>query len=79
MFFFLRERCKGTDLWGGGKAALSVLIRNYVFELPGGPGTEIVRHKLILARAKVQGENRARLPLSVRRFGGLGGTWVGNM
>jgi len=52
------------------KAALSVLIRNYVFELPGGPGTEIVRHKSILARPKVKGEKGARLPLSVKRVEG---------
>ncbi|KAF7375649.1 Cytochrome P450 [Mycena sanguinolenta] len=38
------------------KAVLSVLVRNYMFELPGGPKTAIGRHQNILPRPKVEGE-----------------------
>ncbi|KAF7331039.1 Cytochrome P450 [Mycena venus] len=49
------------------KAALSVLIRNYTFELPDGPETKIETHVTIVPRPKVAGENGAKVPLMVRR------------
>ncbi|RDB20296.1 hypothetical protein Hypma_012676 [Hypsizygus marmoreus] len=49
------------------KAALSVLIRNYAFELPDGPGTKIEKHRSILPRPKVAGQDGAKVPLKVRR------------
>ncbi|KAF7331038.1 Cytochrome P450 [Mycena venus] len=49
------------------KAALSVLIRNYIFELPDGPETKIETHIAIVPRPKVAGENGAKVPLRVRR------------
>ncbi|KZP25792.1 cytochrome P450 [Athelia psychrophila] len=49
------------------KAVLSVLIRNYTFELPDGPDTEFDLGRGILPRPKVAGEEGCRLPLRVRR------------
>ncbi|KAJ7766206.1 cytochrome P450 [Mycena metata] len=50
------------------KAALSVLIRNFVFEFPDGPDTKIEKHVSIVPRPKVAGQNGAKVPLKV--------TWV---
>lgn len=49
------------------QAALSVLIRNYTFEFPGGKDTKIDVHRSILPRPKVAGEIGSRVPLTVRR------------
>ncbi|KAF7354652.1 Cytochrome P450 4F12 [Mycena sanguinolenta] len=49
------------------KAVLSVLIRNYVFELPDGPETKIETHVTIVPRPKVAGQDGAKVPLKVRR------------
>jgi len=49
------------------KAVLSVLIRNYTFELPGGPDTKIEIHRGVLARPKVAGQNGAKVPLRVKK------------
>ncbi|GLB33170.1 putative cytochrome p450 [Lyophyllum shimeji] len=49
------------------KAALSVLIRNYTFELLDGPETKIENHRSILPRPKVAGQDGAKVPLRVRR------------
>ncbi|KAF8075757.1 cytochrome P450 [Lyophyllum atratum] len=49
------------------KAALSVLIRNYRFELLDGPDTKIERHRSILPRPKVAGQDGAKVPMRVRR------------
>ncbi|KAF9457218.1 cytochrome P450 [Collybia nuda] len=49
------------------KAVLSVLIRNYVFELVDGPTTKIVSHKGILPRPKIAGQVGAKVPMRVRR------------
>jgi len=50
------------------KAVLSVLIRNYSFEFPGGPDTAIGTHVAIVRRPKVVGEKGAKVPLRVRRL-----------
>ncbi|KAF8166821.1 cytochrome P450 [Pholiota molesta] len=50
------------------KAVLSVLIRNYSFELPDGPNTKIEKHPSILPRPKVAGEVGARAPMRIRRL-----------
>ncbi|KAG5651864.1 hypothetical protein H0H81_007144 [Sphagnurus paluster] len=49
------------------KAVLSVLIRNFTFELPGGPETPIGSHRSILLRPKVAGEEGPKVPLLVQR------------
>ncbi|KAG5634681.1 hypothetical protein H0H81_001121 [Sphagnurus paluster] len=49
------------------KAVLSVLIRNFTFELPGGPETPIGSHRGILPRPKVVGEEGPKVPLLIRR------------
>ncbi|KAF7375651.1 Cytochrome P450 [Mycena sanguinolenta] len=50
------------------KAVLSVLVRNYTFELPGGPETVIGRHRNILPRPKVEGEAGYGVPLKIRPY-----------
>jgi len=50
------------------KAVLSVLIRNYVFELRDGPETPIETIMTILPRPKVAGEKGYALPLRVRQY-----------
>ncbi|KAF8883141.1 hypothetical protein BD779DRAFT_1787674 [Infundibulicybe gibba] len=42
-------------------------IRNYIFELPDGPGIVIEGHRSILPRPKVVGQDGAKVPLSVCR------------
>ncbi|TFK64015.1 hypothetical protein BDN72DRAFT_826037 [Pluteus cervinus] len=49
------------------KSVLSVLIRNYRFELPEGPKTVIKRHRSILPRPKVAGQKGASVPLRIQR------------
>ncbi|KAF8075772.1 cytochrome P450 [Lyophyllum atratum] len=49
------------------KAVLSVLVRNFTFELPDGPSTKFELHKAILDRPKVAGQDEAKVPLVVRR------------
>jgi hypothetical protein len=49
------------------QAALSVLIRNYSFELPGGPTTKIENHQSVLLRPKVAGQDGPKVPLKVKR------------
>ncbi|KAF8623174.1 hypothetical protein AX17_007530 [Amanita inopinata Kibby_2008] len=49
------------------KAVLSVLIRNYVFELPAGPATKFGLHPSILQRPKVADETGPKVPLRVMR------------
>lgn len=44
-----------------------MLIRNYTFELPDGPETKIEKHRSILPRPKVAGQDGAKVPLRVRR------------
>jgi hypothetical protein len=48
------------------QAVLSVLIRNYSFDLPDG--TKIKIHPSILPRPKVVGEIGARVPMKVKRI-----------
>ncbi|KAJ7464545.1 cytochrome P450 [Mycena latifolia] len=49
------------------KAALSVLIRNFTFEFPDGPETEIGTHRALIPRPKVVGQPAANVPLRVRQ------------
>ncbi|KIL62639.1 hypothetical protein M378DRAFT_165469 [Amanita muscaria Koide BX008] len=49
------------------KVALLVLVRNFTFELPDGPDTEIQVHRLsILPRPKVAGEVGCSLPMKIK-------------
>ncbi|RDB20270.1 11-oxo-beta-amyrin 30-oxidase [Hypsizygus marmoreus] len=50
------------------KAVLSVLVRNFSFALPDGPGTKIERHEGILPRPKVAGQDGAKVPMVVRHI-----------
>ncbi|KAG8218157.1 cytochrome P450 [Butyriboletus roseoflavus] len=47
------------------KIVLSILVKNFVFELPGGPGTVIEMVRGILPRPKVAGEEGSAVPLLV--------------
>ena len=49
------------------QAVLSVLIRQFSFELVNGPETELDRHISLMARPKVAGEQGAALPMRVRQ------------
>ncbi|KAJ7165645.1 cytochrome P450 [Mycena crocata] len=49
------------------KAVLSVLAKNFTFEFPGGPETEIGKHRGIIPRPKVVGQPGANVPLRVKR------------
>jgi hypothetical protein len=49
------------------QAVLSVLIRNYTFELPDGPSTKFESHRSLMDRPKVAGQDGPRVPLIVRR------------
>ncbi|KAI5117516.1 hypothetical protein M0805_009524 [Coniferiporia weirii] len=49
------------------KAVLSVLIRNYVFDMRDGPDTKLEFITTILPRPKVAGEKGYALPMRVRR------------
>ncbi|TFK22475.1 cytochrome P450 [Coprinopsis marcescibilis] len=49
------------------KSTLSVLVRNFEFELPDGPDTPIGVFRAAVARPKVDSETGSRLPLKVRR------------
>ncbi|KAK7044970.1 cytochrome P450 [Favolaschia claudopus] len=50
------------------KVVLSILVREYLFEFPGGEGTKIGRHENIFPRPKVEGEVGFDVPLRVRPF-----------
>ncbi|KAM6495423.1 Cytochrome P450 [Amanita muscaria] len=52
------------------KAVLSVLIRNFTFELPSGPDTAIGIHKGILPRPKLADEDGCVLRMRVRQVTG---------
>ncbi|KIL67269.1 hypothetical protein M378DRAFT_159670 [Amanita muscaria Koide BX008] len=54
------------------KAVLSVLIRNFTFELPSGPDTPIVLQKGILPRPKLADEAGCVLRMRVRQVTGGG-------
>ncbi|KAJ7174605.1 cytochrome P450 [Mycena filopes] len=49
------------------KAVLSVLIKNFSFEFPGGAETEIGKHPGLIPRPKVVGEPGGNVPMTVRR------------
>ncbi|KAJ7825434.1 cytochrome P450 [Mycena leptocephala] len=50
------------------KVVLSVLLRNFVFEFPGGPDTAIERRMGLLPRPGVKGEAGYDVPLSIRHY-----------
>ncbi|KIM68473.1 hypothetical protein SCLCIDRAFT_1209288 [Scleroderma citrinum Foug A] len=52
------------------KAVLSVLVKNFVFEMRDGPGTQVEICRGVLPRPKVAGEDGTRIPLRVSRYGG---------
>jgi hypothetical protein len=47
---------------------LSVIVKNFVFELRDGPDTKVEMGRGLLARPKVAGEDGTKIPLRVRRF-----------
>ncbi|KAJ7039405.1 cytochrome P450 [Mycena alexandri] len=49
------------------KAVLSVLIKNFTFEFPDGPETEIGIHRALIPRPKVVGQPGGNVPMRVRR------------
>ncbi|KAF7351314.1 Cytochrome P450 [Mycena sanguinolenta] len=52
------------------KAVLSVLLRNFTFELPRGPDTAIGRHRNLLPRPKIEGEAGYDVPLKIQHYVG---------
>ncbi|KAH0839443.1 cytochrome P450 [Lanmaoa asiatica] len=50
------------------KIVLSILVKNFVFEFPGGTETVIEIVRGILPRPRVAGEEGTAIPLCVRRF-----------
>lgn len=44
------------------------MIRNFAFELPHGPDTVIGRHRGVLPRPKLEGEEGPRMPLKVTKL-----------
>ena len=57
-FFFFR----------GFQAVLSVLVRNFAFELRDGPETKIKTKVAIMSRPTIEGEEGTQFPLRVRRL-----------
>jgi len=49
------------------KASLSVLVRNFSFELLEGPDTKLGKHVAILPRPKLEGASGAFLPMRIRQ------------
>ncbi|KIM86964.1 hypothetical protein PILCRDRAFT_815408 [Piloderma croceum F 1598] len=49
------------------KATLSVLVRNFAFELRDGPNTKLEIGRVLALRPKIVGEEECRMPLRVRR------------
>ncbi|KAG2068516.1 cytochrome P450 [Suillus decipiens] len=50
------------------KAVLSVLVKNFVFEMRDGPDTEVEIVRGILPRPRVVGEDGIGVPLRIRRY-----------
>ncbi|KAG2344474.1 cytochrome P450 [Suillus weaverae] len=50
------------------KTVLSVLVKNFVFEMRDGPDTEVEIVRGILPRPRVVGEDGIKVPLRVRRY-----------
>jgi hypothetical protein len=50
------------------QTVLSVLVKNFVFEMRDGPDTEIEVSRGILPRPRVVGEDGIGVPLRVRRY-----------
>ncbi|KAI6044115.1 cytochrome P450 [Pisolithus marmoratus] len=53
------------------KAVLSVLVKNFVFEMRDGPNTQIELCKGILPRPRIVGEEGSAMPLRVTRYEGF--------
>ncbi|KAJ7580775.1 cytochrome P450 [Mycena floridula] len=49
------------------KSVLSVIIRNYILEFPGGPKTKVGQWRGLIAKPNVEGEVEGRVPIIVRR------------
>ena len=62
MFLFCRFSCHGYQ------AVLSVLVRNFAFELRDGPETKIKTKVAIMSRPTIEGEEGTQFPLRVRRL-----------
>ncbi|KAI6099010.1 cytochrome P450 [Pisolithus sp. B1] len=52
------------------KAVMSVLVKNFVFEMRDGPSTQVGRGRGLLPRPKIAGEEGNYVPLRVRRYEG---------
>ncbi|KAG2068513.1 cytochrome P450 [Suillus decipiens] len=50
------------------KAVLSVLVKNFVFEMRDGPNTEVEMARGIVPRPRVVGEDGIGVPLRIRRY-----------
>ncbi|KAI6166079.1 cytochrome P450 [Pisolithus thermaeus] len=52
------------------KAVMSVLVKNFVFEMRDGPNTQVELGRGMLPRPKIVGEEGTNVPLRVRRYEG---------
>ncbi|KAI6154234.1 cytochrome P450 [Pisolithus tinctorius] len=52
------------------KAVMSVLVRNFVFEMRDGPDTRVELSRGLLLRPRIVGEQGINVPLRVRRYEG---------
>ncbi|KAI6104602.1 cytochrome P450 [Pisolithus croceorrhizus] len=52
------------------KAVMSVLVKNFVFEMRDGPNTQVELGRGLLPRPKIVGEEGTNVPLRVRRYEG---------
>ncbi|KAI6021237.1 cytochrome P450 [Pisolithus marmoratus] len=52
------------------KAVMSVLVKNFVFEMRDGPDTQVELGRGFLPRPKIVGEEGTNVPLRVRRYEG---------
>ncbi|KIO07014.1 hypothetical protein M404DRAFT_137856, partial [Pisolithus tinctorius Marx 270] len=52
------------------KAVMSVLVKNFVFEMRDGPDTQVELGRGLLPRPRIVGEQGTAVPLRVRRYEG---------
>ena len=58
------------------QAVLSVLIRNYTFELPDGPTTKFENYRSIMARPKLVGQDGPQVVMYRARLGSKARAWA---
>ena len=57
-----------VDFFFGMQLIVSMLVRHYSFAFPNGPTTKVVNHRAYALRARVDGEEGPRVPLTVNNL-----------